>query len=274
VVLLWLIVFIRKRFLKYNRDLEERVAKSVLDTLPKTVQERANSVLEDEANYRYQAKRYGIGYSSFDVQCAINLDGSASVIREVELEAYSEIKELDTFIRIPEKDPEGSLREIEVGKIEANNQRTLKLEVVDDKPGNMSAKILFSPRLKFGDTEKYTIYDYYLPKGLFAIGLSSDEIKKRESKFDYFGWHINRPTKNFILQVHFPPDIKPIDYDIEVKYALSAGVQSDLTQHEEQGRLKKVERKRSANRYVLRLDVDYPIIGLIYILRWKPVPKN
>jgi len=73
------------------------------------------------------------------------------------------------------------------------------------------------------------VYDYYLPPGLFGINLTKDEIDRRESSDDYFGWHIERPTKNFIIQVQFPKDIRPKEYWGEVKYAAAAGETSRET---------------------------------------------
>lgn len=128
--------------------------------------------IKEEINYRYQARRYGIGYTRFDVQCVIADDGSATVIRDVAIKAFSEISELDTFINIPEEDPNQDPREIKIGKIETKNNRDLKLRVIESRPGRMSAKIEISPPLKNGEQLEYTIYDYYLPRGLFGIDIT------------------------------------------------------------------------------------------------------
>jgi len=85
--------------------LSKRILDQITVTFTLTFRELINtetqvnfqSVTAHENNYEYQAQRYGVGYSSFDVQCTIDTDGSASVVRDVEVEAFSTILELDTF---------------------------------------------------------------------------------------------------------------------------------------------------------------------------------
>ena len=230
--------------------------------------------LKEQRHYIYQAKRYGIGYRKFEVQCIIDNDGSAKVIREVEIEAFSDISELDTIINIPEDAPNGKTREIKIGDIETHDNRNLSLEIIDSKPGRMTAKILITPPLTYGDQLHYRIHDYYLPAGLFSIDLSQEKIKKRKNPIDYFGWHINRPTRSFSLQVHFPPYKHPSANWGEVRYASSAGNTSDEYQRNEQKSLKKPHFSQNGSRQILNLEVEYPLSGLIYVLGWKPLSSD
>ncbi len=231
----------------------------------------------NEIDYKYQAKRYGMGYDSFELQCIIDLDGSAKVIREVKTKAYSEISVFDTFIRIQEKDPDGKSRDVELGEIESNDKnRQLTLRTIKNQPGsgNISAKIDVYPPLKSGDILSYRISDFYLPKGLFGIDLSRQELQKRENPIDYFGWHINRPTRKFTLQIFFPAGRQPVVFRSEVRYAKAAGDISDQGPTEEAKNLKPPTLSRSGDRYVLNLEIEYPLSGLIYMIGWYPVSRN
>jgi hypothetical protein len=272
VVVILIYILVKMGISKYRNSLAKELAKQINSELYES-QRSSETILDDEVNYEYQANRYGVGYQDFDVHCIIDEDGSATVVRDVQVEAFSTVGELDTFIRIKEEDPFGQSRNIKKGKITTRSDRNLKLIVIEEKPGMLLADIKIAPSLKKGEKLQYAIEEH-LPKGLFAINLDEDELSKRETKYDYFGWHINRPTKSFALKVEFPPNIIPIDYDAEVKYAASAGNPSNRVQYEEQNNLKPIIVEHNANRSILRLEVNYPLYGLVYILRWEPVPRG
>ena len=152
------------------------------------------------------------------MQCIIEPNGSAKVFRDVEIEAYSLVSEIDTFINLPEAREDEESKEIEPGEIESKDYHTLELSVIDSKPGGMTTKIQIRPPLKTGEHLEYRVFEFVLPPDLYAINFKAEDYKKREDQTDYFGWHINRPTKEFILEVQFPPDSSPKDYHLQVKF--------------------------------------------------------
>jgi hypothetical protein len=114
-----------------------------------------------------------------------------------------------------------------------------------------------------------------VPAGAFAIDLTKEELMKRETPDDYFGWNINRPTQKLALHVYFPEDTKPQVYGILVRYASASGFPADRPQYEEQRNLDRpIMTGPEGDRFVLKLKVEYPMIGLIYILYWRPVEKH
>jgi hypothetical protein len=129
-----------------------------------------------------------------------------------------------------------------------------------------------SPQLSAGDTFKYEMIET-LPEGLYAIDLSEEELQERETSYEYFGWSINRPTRELSLSVYFPEQIKPKVYGVEVRLAAAVpGMPQRFVHHEERGRLEKLSLDGpEAGRYFLRQRVMYPMIGLIYLLRWEPL---
>jgi len=271
----WIIQKINLKFREFQASLGSELINVLRSEFSN--QEKSKLILpfDDELDYEYQAKRYGMGYSSFEVQCVIEPDGSAKVIREVTIEAYSELSSLDTFIRIAEKDPDGKSRDVEIGQIETKDKdRQLTLKPITSQQGRTLAKIDIYPPLKSGETLHYIISDFHLPKGLFGINLSREEISKRENPIDYFGWHINRPTRKFVMQIYFPTGGQPVGFRSEVRYTKAAGDISDQKPIEEEKKLKKPVFSRSGDRYVLNSQIDYPLSGLIYMVGWNPISKN
>ncbi len=126
--------------------------------------------------------------------------------------------------------------------------------------------------MKEGETIIYVMEEQLLTSGLFAIGLSKDDMSKRKMSHDFFNWNINRPTRRLTVEVSFPKHVKPYVYGAEVRYASASGFASSRLHDVE---LKKLSRptwsSSSDGQNILKLDVDYPMIGLIYGLRWQPV---
>ncbi len=230
-----------------------------------------------EKSYQYTSKGYGVGYRSLEVECTIRPDGSARVQRRMEVEAHSDIRQLDTFLLVPEQPPLGKKWE-GMGFIDIESKtpnRDVSLIPFLQQDGKLSAWIGISPPLGEGESVTYELREQ-LPLKLYAIDLTEEEQAKRKTLDDYFGWTINRPTRKLSLKVYFPEGTKPKDYSPEVRYASAApGIPSELFQHEEQKRLEKLPLKGpEGNRYIFMLNVDYPMIGLIYILRWRFLRKE
>lgn len=233
---------------------------------------------EDEKVYQIMSKRYGMSYDLVEVDCTIKENGSAIVQRTIDVRAYSNIEEVDNFMLIGEKDPDGNERDIRLDRKNVkslSNDHTITIAPgatgIRKEFGRLSAVVAITPPLKNGDSMKYQLIEH-LDEGLFAINLTPDQINKRKSNFDYFGWNINRPTQKLIIRVFFPINYKPEFFRDQVRYASVSGFPSDRTQKNEELRLKKPSISQvDGGRYVLNQEIDFPMIGLIYILRWQPV---
>ena len=230
-------------------------------------------MIDAEETYRHLAQRYGMGYNQLEIHCTITPDGSALVQRKMTLEAYSEIGELDAFLLIPEpQSPGEEARKITAIDISSLNPGwNVSLADTFEALGSLYTVIRISPPLSEGQSIAYQLTEM-LPSGLYAIGFTKEELAARKTPYDYFGWNINRPTRKLSLRVWFPEAVKPNVYSGEVRYASAApGFPSERLQHEEQKRLERPSLiGPEGGRYFLKLDVDYPMIGLIYILRWQP----
>lgn len=233
---------------------------------------------EAEQAYNYFATRYGVGYDLLEIECFINEDGSATVKRKVTLVSFSEIDKLDTYLLIPEKSPGGEPRDIALGNIKSLTSKTsITRGAIREEFGRLSVEITISPALSSGISAAYEMTER-LPPNLFAVRATRDEIIKRETPYDYFGWNVNRPTRKLSLRVYFPGfpyPIKPDIYGAEVRYASASGFPANRIQHEEQKNLQgPILAEPEGDRHYLNLEVEYPMIGLVYVLRWQPIEKN
>jgi len=222
----------------------------------------------EEAAFRFHAMRYGMGHRSLDVCCFIQEDGSAIVRRRAIIEAYAELSQLDTFLVIPEESPPGekerklaykSLRSLTAG-------RSISLIHTPGEARALSLVMAISPPLNKGETLEYILEEYTHDK-VYAVDITMEELLKRASPYDYFGWNVTRPTQRLSLKVIFPDGVRPSEYAVEVRYA-SAGpsLVSERKQVEEQNRLEQPVLEREGDSYVVKLNVDYPMTGLVYLL--------
>lgn len=237
-----------------------------------------SSTSEAEQAYNYSASRYGVGYDLLEIECFINEDGSATVKRKVTLMSFSEINKLDTYLLIPEKSPNDGSRDIALGEIKSLTPTTsIKRGAIREELGRQSVEVIISPALSNGISTAYEMTEH-LPSKLYAVRVTRNEISQRETPYDYFGWNVNRPTKKLSLRVYFPGfpyPIKPDIYAAEVRYASASGFPANRTQHEEQKNLQgPILADPEGDRYYLKLEVDYPMIGLVYILRWQPIEEE
>lgn len=234
------------------------------------------NVSEAEAAHRYLSRNYGFAYAVVEVECTIRDDGSADVRRVAEVEAYSQVGNIDTFLFIPEEAPSGEERDVEIVCVKPLTPgRTISWEFLKGAR-SLAAKLTIAPRLNPGETFRYVIEER-LPAGLYAIDLCPEELAKRKTPYEYFGWDIKRPTRYLSMKVYFPEGIKPDGYDNEVRYASAAPDILDASRvfYEGQGRLEKPELGGpEGGRHPLQQNVEYPIVGLLYLLRWEPLQSG
>lgn len=226
--------------------------------------------------YAYFAKRYGMGYGQLEVKCVIRSDGSAKVWRRVEVEAHSSINMLDTFLMIQGPPRPSEKRDVALLNIKSLTKgQDVSVKFLEKQGQKLSVLIEISPGLNPGERITYQMKENLPPK-LYAINLTEEEWAKRGAYYyNYFGWTINRPTRKLSLKVYFPESVSPKVYDHQVRYAATApDIPPEVFHYEEQERLPKPTLRVAGGRYHLTLDVDYPMIGLIYILAWWPPTKT
>lgn len=230
---------------------------------------------DGERAYRYMAAHYGIGYDRLEVSCLLQNDGSAIIRRELTVKAYSRIDGLETSLQIPETSKPRSWDESSHVRVESlTGNYVVSLGPVTRREKIQFAQIRFAPELNPGRNLTFTLTEELFP-GIFATGLSSTDVEKLNEK-DYFGWNIDRPTRTLHLEVYFPEKIKPQVFGTLVQYNIAfSDTKTARYQYEEQKRLREPALGQSKDgKWVLALDIYYPMVGLMYILYWLPVPKE
>jgi hypothetical protein len=230
--------------------------------------EASTGVGADNA-YKYSASRYGMGYQLLNVKCIIGADGSAIIERVVTVEAFSEIEKLDTYILVPEDDIEQKFGIEDVESLTADRNVQIESPRNIRNRNKVSLLLVIAPRLHHGDEFIYRLAQKTSPRS-FAIDLTDEEVAKRETPYDYFAWNINRPTRKLIMTVEFPRNYKPTIYDREVRFASASGSPAEQRQFEEQKNLQRFTFSDHREVASLNLEVDYPMTGLMYLLRWDP----
>ncbi len=228
-----------------------------------------------ELSYQYSAQRYGVGYNLIDVECNIEKNGSAIVKRTVGVRSHSQLSDLDTFLLISQdSSPPNESWNVGFSSIRSlTDERIITLGEVEEEFGRSSVTFNIAPPLSDGESVTYEMIEN-LPVNFYAIGYTQEALDNRQTKDDHFGWTINRPTKKISFRVSFPVGDEPQLFNGEVRFASASGFSAKRFQYEEQKRLRPVSESWDGDRHVLRLEIDYPMTGLVYILRWTPEPAK
>lgn len=231
-------------------------------------------LVDAEQTYTFTAMRYGMGYANLSVSLSIRDNGSAQVKRTVRVEAYSSLDGLDVSLINPEK-TEHNQKQTPIGletirSLNANWTIPKSKIQRQENFGHFWANFSISPQLQYGDVFDFETIEN-APAGLYAVSLTHEELSKRKTSFDYFGWSIDRPTRYLSLHVEFPEGMRPYDIKTQVMYAAVGGIPAKRFQVEEQKRLTYPTIEKIDKHYYLTMDVAYPMIGLVYIIGWNPL---
>jgi hypothetical protein len=231
--------------------------------------------MTDEDIFDYLVTRYGIGYTRLTIHCSIGADGSALITRDVELIARSTLENLDIVMIVPaNQDGTWNIPSVEI--YSAAIER--RVEIVQERADSLrqSALMRITPPLQAGDWFRYTTKEQ-LPEKFYAFSETVDELQKSKEKgelfglSDYFGWNINRPTRQLNLEISFPDGWTPVDDGVKVLYATASSFPSTREQSEEAQRVRYERISSTNNRYQIKLESRHPMIGLIYIITWLPI---
>jgi hypothetical protein len=92
-------------------------------------------------------------------------------------------------------------------------------------------------------------------------------LKGERERFEYTYTRISYPTDHLVIKIVFPPDFIPDEPAFDVWYG-----EGRVRHEREYGRIAPgfLSRWDSNKRLYLRLEVEYPLLGLTYLLRWHP----
>lgn len=263
------------KFIEYVGNRIHEIIVNKLVILPIDDTSYPHAILDDdELVYSNQLERFGYGYQSFKLSCDIAKDGSASILRDIELHASSQVESVDSFLRIPEDDPSGTARIITEGVARSKDDHILNLRVVKQEKQTIHVEIDIQPPLASGDILPFEMTGWNIPKGVFGYDLTKAELSKKESDSDYIAWHVIRPTRELTLEAILPDNRRPKKMYTRVFYATAAADPSEKRIGIEEDMLPGIRILSENGRMVLRLTVNYPLSGLVYALGWSPIMKT
>lgn len=214
-----------------------------------------------EPVYLYEARRVGVGHGFAILECAIDPSGYAEVTRTIQVEAYSPVDSLDTFLLFPEGQKkaigEGNLNIKHLSSLESG--RTIEPKLRSDDGYRQEYEIIFSPPLKPGEKTGYKMVE--------QSALPTFDLKGAE---EFVGWSVSRPTRRLEISVILPNDFNLGKVWPEVRRSPQSGFPSAPMLKSEEARLKLLRGTLLNGKTKLTMEVEYPMIGLQYLIGWAP----
>ncbi len=228
--------------------------------------------------YESLAHRYGFAYESVDVECAIHDDGACTITRRIEVKAFAQYDTIDTFLLTPHLSRDDGDVALDVDAIRSLTKRhRVSLEQVRNEFKRLSALIRFDPPLVDGASCQYELVEN-CPPGTYELTGTRERLAARQAEGnpdEYFAWTISRPTRRLTMRIFFPDGFTPPETAVQVRFATASFFPSVGLQTVEQNRVPLPQTHGPmGNRYYVVQEVDYPMINLIYMVRWLPLPTN
>jgi hypothetical protein len=232
------------------------------------------SRVNSKRSYEYLRSRYGWGYEELEVSGTIEGDGSAVITRTITIKANQPQPMIEqTLFTTPA---------VEAGNPHPNDlavnslTREFEASIGKIKPsgnGGYSAEIYFTPTIAAERTVKFELVQK-LGAGFYAIDWSAAELSQHGITRQWFGWVVDRPTQSLHEWVVFPENHPPTGYDLEVNMVpLMQDIKDTRSHRLEAERLKECLQLTRLNesQYRMDLEVESPLIGLVYVMRWNPL---
>jgi hypothetical protein len=212
------------------------------------------------------AHRYGFEYKQLDVRGVLKVDGSMELTRYVVLTTRSALTNITFYLRafMP---PDGSTGIIDFEKIDPPDIEMTAKPVENPSVGGATARVDFGPPLVPGDTAIYRTTERFAP-GSFAT--TADRLASSRFEHEFLSWSVGRPTRHLLFRVSIPNSLDPVECRHDVWYGLEHELGSERHRaewHRLEGCFSVID--PGLNYTVLQLEVDYPIVGLRYVLKWE-----
>jgi hypothetical protein len=230
--------------------------------------------IDSKRAYEYLRSRYGWGYEQLEVSATINGDGSAVIIRTVTIKTTQPQPMIEqTLFTTPAVEAgDSNSSDIAVNSLAGEFVATIG-KIKPSGKGGYLLEVYFTPTIAAGRTVKFELIQKLAPQ-FYAIDWSSADLKDHDITRQYFGWSIDRPTQSLHEWVVFPENHPPTGYELEVDMVpLMKDIQDPRPHRLETERLKDCLQltRLKDHRYRMDLKVDSPLIGLVYVMRWRPL---
>ena len=245
------------------------LARSYRGALIQSVEEYENlSQQLDNRVYLFQslANRYGIVKEQYTVTTEIASDGSATAtINQIVKAVRSPVEHIDYGYTVPTLSGNVSdeIRMTEKVRIPGH---AISVRPIFSQPQSKFFEIHFEPAIAQGETVPFVL-TRLSPKETFTLDPS---LLPSDRPFEYSRQRISYPTRLLSLSTFFPSGFRANDVRVEATYGIAGLIhRSETARLLEENCLGYCE--ESAGILVIRLLVDYPIHGLYYIIKWRPL---
>jgi len=216
------------------------------------------------------SRLHGLEYARLELYGKLDTDGSMVFTRTMEAVAHDEgINAIDHYMHTPEALTRlgPTAPDIPVPTVEIiQGKHTATATIHRQSKDHLRFIVNFTPQLRVDNPVVYVTKEHY-SKQTFAIFCDQlREVPTNVRDREYFAWDITHPTKSFKLEIEFPPNLHPKTFEPEVWRGASRVVKDNETMAIWES-LKPVPRGDSTS---LVLEVDYPLLGLTYVIKWKP----
>lgn len=233
----------------------------------KLIEKIEDRILPDQVAYELMAQRYGSGYEVLDVKCNIFGVDRLQIDHAYRIKAFSRLSQLDHYLSLESSNQDHSQVLVEIVDAPPSNVIELNIPMIPANKSSSNKPIVsvnIADPLSEGSEIAYTLRQKLNEK---FYGIDAE---------DFFAWSINRPTKQLILSIIFPNDLRPRDHESKVWVAsVAPELKSERNNIREKVRIGEPQIERIEERiYKLQIKIDYPMVGLIYVISWKNVIKQ
>jgi hypothetical protein len=230
------------------------------------------TILQDQ--FRLDSLSYGFYKEKWDACCNLTSKGSCQTRYETTVNAIAhEIPEIEYFGENLLAPP-GVKFPMDItakASVHASPITQIRIERVTQSSKRLST-LKFEPPIPKEGSITYP-YATQAPRGSFAMTFEELEKRHLEHEFypgyEFYARRVTYPTKHFYFKMIFPKGFEPIETGYDVWFGLAK------VQHENEcDRIASngywLDGYDESGRRYIQLKVDYPILGLRYVLKWVP----
>lgn len=236
--------------------------------------------LEPDAKQGYfvSSRLYGMCRPRTEFLIEIDSDGSAQIKNDVRVLATTErLHSLEHYTRLIL--PHGSPLSGELIGFEAHGNSPVKVtqQIVQYKEAAIYWKVNFTPALPpLIDTgridESEAGYYCVVKQPASSYAMTSEELSEKGEPYEFYTAWIGYPTEFLVLKVVFP---KQFNYSDPRPDVWLGGLETRLPHDKEYTRIISDRCFRDGREPdgcpFLRLELLYPIVGLVYGIKWNPI---
>ena len=254
-----------------DHDRLERTFETWWPQLHESLQSEFQRLMEDypQSVYRYLAERFGVGHRNVTFECEINADGTGTVRRTIQVEAFSQISSLGSFLLFPEATSAEDGKSLTVLAVQSRDpEYEITYRPVQEDPSRLSIDLTFKPALENGARVTYTMTEATLEP---VFPMRREEGAGDEENRGYFGWTVYRPTRNLTVRVVLPHAFRVERKWLDIQRASTYGLPVEHIEQREWRNLAQLgDELLEDGRRALTLHAEYPVHGFVYLLNWLP----